>query len=51
MSYTTSLGKYIDSTAQMALPTTGWTNINLLYFPDSIEFATLEGLKALVLRI
>ena len=23
---------------------TGWTNVNLLYFPDSIEIAYLEGL-------
>ena len=23
---------------------TGWTNVNLLYFPDSIEIASLEGL-------
>ena len=24
--------------------TTGWTNVNLLYFPDSIEIASLEVL-------
>ena len=23
---------------------TGWTNVNLLYLPDSIEIASLEGL-------
>ena len=27
-----------------SLRVTGWTNINLLYFPDSIEIASLEEL-------
>ena len=26
------------------LSTTGWTNTNLLYFPDAIEITSLEGL-------
>ena len=28
----------------MTSATTEWTNVNLLYFPDSIEIASLEGL-------
>ena len=24
---------------------TGWTNVNLLYFPDSIEIGSLKGLS------
>ena len=28
------------------LTDTGWTNVNLLYLPDSIEIASLEGLTS-----
>ena len=28
----------------LVLQSTGWTTVNLSYFPDSIEIASLEGL-------
>ena len=35
-----SISLWYDSAAQ----STGWTNVNLLHFPDSIEIASQEGL-------
>ena len=35
-------GDIAEKESQLEL--TGWTNVNLLYFPDSIEIASLQGL-------
>ena len=34
----------LDVSEMLVSGVTGWTNVNLLYFPDSIEIASLKGL-------
>ena len=38
------INRCINIKKSIALRHTGWTNVNLLYFSDSIEIASLEGL-------